>query len=257
MTIEQLNKAVPHWDFPEYRPSEKIALFIPCFMDQFFPEAAIAMTKIFDRLGVAYTYPPEQTCCGQPAFNSGYRKDAIKVMNKFHEVFGDYDLIVTPSSACAAMARVLFAEADPDLPAARTGSRVFEFCEFLVNILKVTDLGARYPRKVGLHVGCHGRRELGMADAAETLLLNVKDIEYTPIPAVDECCGFGGTFSVKMAGTSLAMGKLKVENILKSGADVVATPDLSCAMHFGGMMHHDPTCRKVDIFHIAEILVHQ
>ena len=252
-----LSKAVPVWEYPQYHQGEKVALFIPCFMDQFFPEAAIAMTKIFDRLGVGYVYPKEQTCCGQPAFNSGYRKDAIKVMKKFHEVFGGCDLIVTPSSACAAMARVFFAEADPNLPAVATGSRVFEFCEFLVNILNVTDVGARYPRKVALHVGCHGRRELGMADAAETLLHNVKDLEYCPIPEVEECCGFGGTFSVKMAGTSLAMGKKKVENILQSGAEVVATPDLSCAMHFGGIMRHDPTVRTVDILHLAEILVHQ
>ncbi len=252
-----LDKAVPTWDYPEYRSGEKVALFVPCFMDQFFPSAAIAMTKVFDKLGVPYLYPEEQTCCGQPAFNSGYRKDAIKVMNKFHEVFGNYDLIVTPSSACAAMARVFFREADPTSPAAVTGSRVYEFCEFLVRILKVTDLDARFPAKVGLHVGCHGRRELGMAEAAETLLRKIKDLEFTPIPDVEECCGFGGTFSVKMAGTSLAMGKKKVENILKSGADVVATPDLSCAMHFGGMMRKDPTLRKVDILHIAELLIHQ
>ena len=253
--IDSLEKAVPIWDYPKYHSGEKVALFIPCFMDQFFPAASIAARRLLQNLGVDCVYPPEQTCCGQPAFNSGYRKEALAVMKRFHEVFADYGLIVTPSSACAAMCRVFFAETDPGSPAAETGSRVWELSEFLVRILGLSDIGAKYSGKVALHVGCHGRRELGMADCALTLLQNVKGLEYTPIPDVEECCGFGGTFSVKMAGTSLAMGKKKVENILAAGADLVATPDLSCAMHFGGIMRHDPSLPKIEIVHLAELLL--
>lgn len=250
-----LSKAVPSWDYPVYRPGMKVALFIPCFIDQFFPTAGIATKKLLEQFGIEPIYPPEQTCCGQPAFNSGYKKDAIAVMEKFHRVFWPYDLIVTPSSACAAMCRVFFAEADAENPAAATGRRVWELSEFLVHSLGAADVGASFPGKVALHVGCHGRRELGMADAAMTLLTHIRGLEYTPIPEVEECCGFGGTFSVKMAGTSLAMGKKKVANMLASGADLIATTDLSCAMHFGGIMRHDAASAKKEIVYLGELLL--
>jgi len=250
-----LAKAVPTWDYPVYRPGTKVALFIPCFIDQFFPAAGKAAAELLNRLGVETVYPKEQTCCGQPAFNSGYNKEALKVMKAFHRVFEPYDLIVTPSSACAAMCRIFFGEADPNSEAVATGRRVWELSEFIVHSLGVTDVGASFPGKVALHIGCHGRRELGMAHAAEALLTNIKKLQYTPVPDVDECCGFGGTFSVKMAGTSLAMGERKVANILKSGADLLATTDLSCAMHFGGMMRKNPASPKMDIVYLAELLL--
>ncbi|MBQ2684006.1 MAG: (Fe-S)-binding protein [Thermoguttaceae bacterium] len=250
-----LSKEVPSWEYPQYKEGMRVGLFIPCFIDQFFPTAGISCVKLLEQLGIKVEYPDEQTCCGQPAFNSGYKEEAISVMKKFHRVFSAYDLIVTPSSACAAMCRVFFAEAAPGSPEAATGSRVWELSEFLVNILGKTDFGASFPGKVALHIGCHGRRELGMADAAMTLLTNIRGLQYTPVPNVDECCGFGGTFSVKMAGTSLAMGKQKVANILASGADILATTDLSCAMHFGGIMRHDPALGKMEIIYLGELLL--
>ncbi len=253
--ITALEKEVPQWQYPEYKAGEKVALFIPCFMDQFFPSAGIAMVKILESLNIPLVFPEEQTCCGQPAFNSGYWNDARKIMCEFERVFNSYQWIVTPSSACAAMARVFFQEALPDSPAAKVGKRVFEFSEFLVRVLNHTDFNARFPSKVALHIGCHGRRELGIADCALTLLNNVKELEYVPIPSVEECCGFGGTFSVKMAGTSLAMGRKKVENIKKTGANILVTTDLSCAMHFGGIMRLDPTIKDIEIIHLAELLL--
>lgn len=253
--IKSLDNQVPRWTYPEYKQGEAVALFVPCFIDQFYPSAAIAMVKLLDKLEIPVVYPKEQTCCGQPAFNSGYWDEARVVMKQFERAFHDHKWIVTPSSACAAMARVFFKEADPNSPAVATGQRVFELSEFLVNILKKVDFGARCPRKVALHIGCHGRRELGMADAAMTLLENIRDLEYMPIPDVQECCGFGGTFSVKMAGTSLAMGNDKVENILKSGAEIIATTDLSCAMHFGGIMEKVSKNNALPIVHLAELLV--
>ena len=250
-----LDKAVPHWNYPEYKAGEEVALFIPCFIDQFFPSAGIAMVKLLEELKIPHVYPDGQTCCGQPAFNSGYWEEAKKVMDQYEKVFRGYKWIVTPSTACAAMCRVFFQEAAPDSAAAEVGSHVYEISEFLVNVLHKTDFGAKFPAKVAMHIGCHGRRELGVADAAMTLLSNVRELKYMPIPDVEECCGFGGTFSVKMAGTSLAMGKKKIENIKASGADVVVTTDLSCAMHFGGMMQRDPTMKDIPIMHLTELLL--
>lgn len=255
--IEALERAVPQWDYPEYQ-GEEVALFIPCFVDQFFPEAGVATVKLLEKLGVPLAYPEAQTCCGQPAFNSGYWEDARKVMAHFGEVFDRYKWIVTPSAACASMCRVFFKEADPNSPVVATGARVYELSEFLVNVLHKTDLNARFPHKTALHIGCHGRRELGIASAVQTLIDNIRDLEYVPIPNVEECCGFGGTFSVKMPGTSINMGKKKIENIRKvyeQGVRHIVTTDVSCAMHFGGMMKRDKDLREIQIHYIAELLI--
>ena len=257
--IEALERAVPKWEYPKYQ-GEEVALFVPCFVDQFFPEAAIATANLLEKLGIPIVYPEDQTCCGQPAFNSGYWDEARKVVKQFGKVFRPFRWIVTPSAACASMCRVFFKEADPDpnSPDVAVGARVYEFSEFLVHVLGKTNVGARFPHKVAMHVGCHGRRELGIAAAAQTLLENVEGLEYVPIPNVEECCGFGGSFSVKMSGTSIAMGKKKVENIRKvyeQGARVIATTDVSCAMHFGGIMRRDKELKEMQIRYIAELLV--
>jgi L-lactate dehydrogenase complex protein LldE len=153
------------------------------------------------------------------------------------------------------MCRVFFGHVDADPEIAGVGRRVFELTEFLVNVLGVTDTGASFPYKVALHNGCHTRRELGVVEPPLKLLQSVRGIEYREIPNVEECCGFGGTFSVKMPGTSLAMGKTKTENIVKSGADVVVSPDVSCLMHIGGMLRRNPQTRHIRTMHIAEVLV--
>lgn len=255
--IEALERNVPQWDYPEYQQGDTVALFMPCFMDQFFPEAGVATVKVLEKLGVKLEFPEKQTCCGQPAFNSGYWDDARKVMTHFYDVFKDYKWIVTPSGACASMCRIFYEEADKNSPAVAVGKRVYEFSEFVVNVLKKTDLGASFPHKCCMHIGCHSRRELGIAKATQTLIDNIKDLEYVPIPNVEECCGFGGTFSVKMPGTSLNMGNKKVENIrkvYKQGVEHLVTTDLSCAMHFGGIMRRDPELKKMQIHYIAELL---
>ncbi|MDO5748945.1 MAG: (Fe-S)-binding protein [Planctomycetia bacterium] len=255
--IDALEKSVPTWNYPEYK-GEEVALFIPCFVDQMFPEAGVATVKVLEKLNIPIAYPEKQTCCGQPAFNSGYWKDAAKVIKKFNNDFKKYKWIVTPSAACASMCRVFYKECLPDSPEAEIGSRVYEFHEFLVNVLHKTDFGVSFPHKVSLHIGCHGRRELGIADAVQTILDNIKDLEYVPIPNVEECCGFGGTFSVKMPGTSVAMGRKKVENIRKvyeQGVRDIVTTDLSCAMHFGGMMKREDDLKTMRIHYLAELLV--
>ena len=255
--IDALERNVPQWDYPEYQAGDEVALFIPCFVDQFFPEAGVATVKILEKLNIPCVYPEEQTCCGQPAFNSGYWKEAAKVVTKFHKVFKDYKWIVTPSAACAAMCRVFYQECLPDSPEAETGKRVYEFHEFLVNVLHKTDFNASFPHKVSLHIGCHGRRELGIAEAVHTLMLNIRGLEYIPLPNVEECCGFGGSFSVKMPGTSLAMGQKKVANIRKvyeQGVRHIVTTDMSCAMHFGGIMRREPDLKEIKIHYLAELL---
>lgn len=255
--IDALEKSVPTWNYPEYK-GEEVALFIPCFVDQMFPEAGVATVKVLEKLNIPIAYPEKQTCCGQPAFNSGYWKDAAKVIKKFNNDFKKYKWIVTPSAACASMCRVFYKECLPDSPEAEIGSRVYELHEFLVNVLHKTDFGVSFPHKVSLHIGCHGRRELGIAAAVQTILDNIKDLDYVPIPNVEECCGFGGTFSVKMPGTSVAMGRKKIENIRKvyeQGVRDIVTTDLSCAMHFGGMMKREDDLKTMRIHYLAELLV--
>jgi len=240
--------------YPRYEPGEPVALFIPCYVDQFYPQIGEATARLLVKLGVPVVFPEKQTCCGQPAFNSGYWEEARTVIRHFCETFLDHRWIVSPSGSCTAMCRVFFGHADPDPQVAAVGSRVFELTEFLVNVLGVTDVGASFPHKVTLHVGCHGRRELGVVDPPLALLRKVRGLEYCELPNIEECCGFGGTFSVKMPGTSLAMGRTKVENIVRSGAEVVVSADISCLMHVGGLLRRDPATRHIQTLHIAEVL---
>jgi len=253
--IDAIKNAFPKWDYPKYSQGETVALFIPCYVDQFYPSIGRAVVQLLEEQNVPMTYPEDQTCCGQAAFNSGYWDDARKVMEQFEKAFHGQKWIVTPSASCAAMCRIFFEEAAPGSDVAKLGKNVYELTEFLVNILGVTSTNAVFPKKVAMHIGCHGRRELGLVDAPMTLLRSVQGLEYTEIPNMEECCGFGGTFSVKMAGTSLAMGRKKVENIGRTGADFVATTDISCAMHFEGIMRHEPALKHIPVIHIAELLV--
>ncbi len=256
MTQPEQNPS-PDRECPAYRSGEPVALFIPCYIDQFFPQVAEDTAKLLTRLGVPAVFPDEQTCCGQPAFNSGYWDEARKVIHHFCDVFSRYKWIVSPSGSCTAMARVFFGHVDPDDHIVDTGQRVFELTEFLVEVLGITDTGARFPHKVTMHIGCHTRRELGVADQPLALLKSVRDLEYRELPDMEDCCGFGGTFSVKMPEVSLSMGRTKAENILKSGADVVVSPDSSCLMHIDGILRRDPAMRHIRIMHMAELLVAQ
>ncbi len=249
------NTPAPRQDDPPYQKGEPVALFVPCYIDQFYPEIGEATAKLLKKYDVPVVYPEKQTCCGQPAFNSGYWEEAGKVIRQFCDAFEEHRWIVTPSGSCAAMCRVFFGHVDPDERVVGIGRRVFELTEFLVDMLGVTDTGATYSRKVTMHVGCHTRRELGVVDQPMTLLKSIRELDYCELPDAEDCCGFGGTFSVKMAGLSLSMGKSKVENIVRSGAEVVATPDISCLMHVGGIMRRTPEAKHIEIKHIAELLI--
>jgi len=252
--IELVEHSPPKWKYPKYTPGEPVALFIPCYIDQFYPHIAQATVELLSKYGVPLVFPAEQTCCGQPAFNSGYWEQSRRVIHHFCDSFRPYRWIVAPSGSCTAMCRIFFEHVDSDPRIVEVGRRVFELTEFLVEALGVTDVGANFPYKVTLHNGCHTRRELGVVEQPLKLLEHVRGMTYVELPNVEECCGFGGTFSVKMPGTSLAMGTTKVENIRRSGAEVVVSPDISCLMHVGGILRRNPETRHIRTMHIAEIL---
>lgn len=240
---------------PAYRKGETVALFVPCYVDQLYPQVGQAVVALLERLGLPLAYPAEQTCCGQPAFNSGYWDEARPVARHFARTFAPYPWIVVPSGSCASMARAFFVQLDPDPELAAVGQRVYELSEFLVNVLGVTDTGARFPHRITYHDSCHARRELHALDPPRRLIQSVREVTFIELPRGEECCGFGGTFSVKMAGTSLAMGRDKVKSIAESGAEVVVSSDASCLMHIGGVLRRDPALRHIRTMHLAELLI--
>jgi L-lactate dehydrogenase complex protein LldE len=242
--------------------SMRIGLFITCFNDLLFPEVGRAVVTVLRRLGHEVEFPEGQTCCGQMHFNTGYRDACVPLVRNFTTVFEPYDAIVTPSGSCTGMVRHYHPtvakhaadRGDESLlgPVDRVAPRVYELSEFLVDILGVTDVGARFPHTVALHPTCHSLRLLGVGDRPRRLLEGVRDLELVEIPRADECCGFGGTFSVKNSDTSIAMGRDKVDAILSTGAEVLTAGDTSCLMHLGGLASRQHAGLRV--MHLAEIL---
>jgi L-lactate dehydrogenase complex protein LldE len=219
----------------------RIALFITCFNDTFFPGTGVALVRLLRELGHEVTFPAGQTCCGQVHFNTGYRPETLPLVRRFLEVFEGEEVVVSPSASCVAMVRehypVLAREAgDPDLArrAEALGSRIYEMTRFLSDELEMEDLGASYRGRVALHPTCHSLRGLDLGPAPERLLRAVRGLELVELPNAGECCGFGGTFSVKNPDTSLAMLSDKIQDILDSGADTLTAVDNSCLMHIAG-----------------------
>jgi L-lactate dehydrogenase complex protein LldE len=226
----------------------RVGLFVTCFNDTLFPQVGQATVSVLERLGVTVDFPEAQTCCGQMHFNSGYRPECVPLVRRFADVFGGYDAVVTPSASCAAMVRHYHHVVDP----AAAVPKVYELCEFLIDVLDVTDVGAYFPHTVAFHATCHSQRLLHIGDRPRRLLEAVDGLELRPLNHPAECCGFGGTFSVKNPDTSTAMGIDKVADIRGTGADVLTSADTSCLMHIGGLMSRqgDP----MRIMHLAEIL---
>lgn len=239
----------------------RVALFITCLTDTLFPDAGRATVRVLERLGHEVSFPSGQTCCGQMHVNSGYTKEALPLMRRFVDVFGDADAdaIVAPSGSCAAMVRHQYprlaraaGDAGLERVAAALGERVFELSELLVSKLGVEDVGAYYPHQVVYHPSCHGLRVLRVGDAPLKLLRNVRGIDLQELPEAESCCGFGGTFAVKNADVSGAMLTDKVQNILQTGAEVCTAMDSSCLMHIGGGLSRLRS--GVRTVHLAEIL---
>jgi L-lactate dehydrogenase complex protein LldE len=236
-----------------------VDLFITCLNDALFPRTGIALVRLFERLGHKVRFNKGQTCCGQMHSNSGYPDEALPLIRRFVEVFEKSDLVVAPSASCVAMVRELYptaAEQAGDAALATRardlGSRVFEFSEFLVGPLGVEDVGATFRHKVAYHPTCHSLRALKVGDAPTRLLARVAGLEILDLPSADQCCGFGGTFSVKNAETSTAMMDDKIACLEASGAEVLCALDNSCLMHIGGGLSRRGSLLRV--MHLAEIL---
>ncbi len=237
----------------------RISLFITCFNDTLFPETGKATVQLLERLGHTVDFPMEQTCCGQMHFNTGYQREALPLIRRFVQVFGSSEVVVAPSASCVGMVREIYPRAaewfdDPQLAAdvATLAPRVYELSEFLVNRLGLEDVGAYYPHRVTYHPTCHSLRFLHVGDAPLRLLQAVRGIDLVELPGAEECCGFGGTFAVKNADTSLAMLGDKVRSIMNTGAEVCVAGDNSCLMHIGGALHRERA--GIRAVHIAEIL---
>lgn len=234
----------------------KTALFVPCFVDQLQPQVAWDMVQVLRRIGVEVFFPEDQTCCGQPAFNSGQWVEAQPVAERFVRIFSSAEAVVCPSGSCTAMVRSFYPELLAHSPlradAIALGKRVFEFAEFLVKVAKVTDVGAEFPHRVTYHDSCHLLRELRLQGEPRALLRNVKGLELVEMSHSDECCGFGGVFSVKFGMISAAMGETKAGNIDATKAEFVTSCDSSCLMHIDGVLKKGGS--PVRTIHVASIL---
>ena len=228
----------------------RAALFIPCFVDQFYPEVGKAMVAVLRRVGVEVCFPPEQTCCGQPAFNTGYWDEARTLAKRYCDIFDGYDAVVSPSGSCTAMVRNFYPELLGEVRHA--SANTFEFSEFLVKKLGVTDVGARFDSKVTYHDSCHTLRELRLKEEPRQLLRAVRGLELVEMTEAETCCGFGGTFSVKFPLVSTTMDETKCQSILATGASCVVSVDSSCLMQIGGWLRRRNS--PVKTMHLAEVL---
>ena len=240
---------------PRYKP---VSLFVTCIVDMIYPQTGISVVEILEHLGVEVRFPMAQTCCGQPGFNSGFQNDARTVAKQFLTAFADADVIVAPSGSCASMVRHYYPELFKDDPewfdrANWAANITWEFTEYLVDGLGITDLGAKLPPiKVAFHDACHGLRLSGLKDQARQLAEHVEGVTVTDLTGADQCCGFGGLFAVKMPEISGAMLKDKVNAIDSSEADVILTGDASCLTQMNGGLSRGEKSKRV--VHIADFL---
>ena len=239
----------------------RVSLFITCLVDQLWPEIGASAVEVLRRAGCEVTFDERQTCCGQPAFNTGYRTEARRLAKRFIEIFeeGESDAIVSPSGSCTAMAHhfhELFQDDERWRKRAEAlAAKTYEFSSFLVNVLKTEDVGASYRGRVTWHDACHGLRDLNLRREPRSLISNVRGAEFVELPNADACCGFGGTFSVKYPEISVAILDNKIEAIERAGVRAVVSADASCLMQIGGRLARQNS--KVQVMHIAELLASQ
>ncbi|MBS1574915.1 MAG: (Fe-S)-binding protein [Bacteroidetes bacterium] len=233
-----------------------VQIFIPCFVDQLYPDTAFNMIKVLEKAGCTVSYNPDQTCCGQPAFNAGFWGESKDVCSKFLKDFKGDEYIVSPSASCTGFIRnyysKLFDNSSLHNDVKELGRRVYELSEFMVHVLQVQDVGAVLKGKATYHDSCAGLRECKIKTEPRKLLANVKGLELTELNDVETCCGFGGTFAVKFESISIAMGEQKVENALATGAEYLISTDLSCLMHLDGYIKNKGYNLKT--MHLADVL---
>jgi L-lactate dehydrogenase complex protein LldE len=237
----------------------RTALFITCLADALFPDVGKATVRVLERLGQEAEFPAGQTCCGQMHVNTGYQKQALPLVERFAEVFAPYDAIVAPSGSCVGSVRhqhAMIAKrfGSPSLveQVEAVAAKTYELSEFLVDVLKIIDVGAYFPHRVTYHPTCHSLRMLRVGDKPFQLLRAVEGLELVELPAADQCCGFGGTFAIKNADTSIAMLADKMRNVLDTGAEICTAGDSSCLMHIGGGLSRLRAGAKT--IHLAQIL---
>jgi len=237
--------------------ARRVSLFVTCIVDQLFPKVGLAMADVLEHIGYQVDFPEDQTCCGQPAFNTGYRQEACQVARHFLRVFRDAEYVVVPSGSCTSMIahhfHDLFQDEPQSLQAAEAlAPRVWEFSQFLTEVARVEDVGARLEDVVTYHDSCHALREFGIQDGPRRLLSHVRGLELREMDAATECCGFGGTFSVKFPEVSGGMARTKIDSIVRSGARTVVSVDSSCLMQIQGALSR--AALPVRTMHLAEVL---
>lgn len=233
-----------------------VQLFIPCFVDQLYPATAFNMVKVLDKLGCTVTYNSNQTCCGQPAFNAGFQDECKDVATKFLNDFSGNEYIVAPSASCSGFVRnyygKLFDNSSVHNEVKGISKRLYEFSEFLTDVLKVENVGARLEGKATYHDSCAALRECNIKEGPRKLLQNVQGLELVEMNDVETCCGFGGTFAVKFEPISIAMADQKVNNALATGAQYMISTDLSCLMHLDGYIKEKG--HSLRTLHLADVL---
>lgn len=240
-----------------------VGLFIPCYIDQLYPDVGLATLELLERHGCRVEFPAAQTCCGQPMANTGCVNDAAPLARRFVDIFRSYQYVVCPSGSCTAMVRQHYHDLvhdHPDYEAVR--AKTFELCEFLHDVLLVEKIAGRFPYKVGLHQSCHGLRELRLGSSSELmtprfskagkLLASLEGIELVELKRPDECCGFGGTFAVQEEAVSCMMGLDRIHDHEQAGAEVLTAGDMSCLMHLWGLIRRQN--KRLKVMHVAEIL---
>ena len=234
----------------------RVQLFIPCFIDQLYPQTAFNMVKVLEKAGCEVHYNPNQTCCGQPAFNAGFVNECSAVAQKFLNDFSATDYIVAPSASCVGFVRnyfpQVFAGTSHLNEATRLGQKVYEFTEFLTKIVKQEDFGATPQIKATYHDSCAALRECNIKEAPRKLLRNVKGLQLIEMNDNETCCGFGGTFAVKFEPISIAMAQQKISNALATGAACIISTDSSCLMHIDGVIKKNKV--PLQTMHIADVL---
>lgn len=241
----------------------KIGLFIPCYIDQFYPQVGLATLELLQRHGCEVVFPEQQTCCGQPMANTGCTDQTRPLAERFLQIFGEFEYVVGPSGSCVAMVRHHYDEYLAGQPGfEELKGKTFELCEFLTDVLKVDGLQGRFPHQVGIHQSCHGLRELRMGSCTElvgesfskvgSLLSQLDEISFSELQRPDECCGFGGTFAVNEEAVSCMMGLDRIHDHEQAGTEVLTAADMSCLMHLDGLIRRQK--KPIRVMHVAEIL---
>ena len=241
-----------------------VALFIPCYVDQFYPQVGMATVEVLEHFGVKHSFPDEQTCCGQPMANSGFSEQARPLAEKYVDVFDGYDYVVAPSGSCVAMVRHHYSPffESNNARASTVRKRTMELSEFLVKVLNVSCLHGSFAHKVGIHQSCHGLRELRLSASSESCteradllssLLNTLDgISFSTLQRPDECCGFGGTFAVAEEAVSCMMGEDRIRDHLQAKTEILTAGDMSCLMHLEGIIRRQEI--PIRVMHVAELI---